>query len=147
MDPLYPTVMFDFCPIRASLGTLGRKWALIVLRDVTFFPPVSFGQLMKTNPGLTPRVLSLRLKELQHEGLIERVKVAGGPRKVGYQLTAKGHDIIPVLTAFIQFGIRHHAEQVFEDGRARKLEQVFPDRRDYMLQRLLPYAREWEAGK
>jgi len=146
MDPIYPKVMFENCPIRASLGCLGRKWALLVMRDVSFFAPITFTRIMKQNPGLTPRVLSMRLRDLQDEGLIERAKDGKTGEEVGWQLTKMGNDAVPILTAFIQFGIRHHASEVFKDDRPRSLAEVFPERRDYMLQRLLPYARQW-SGK
>src|SRR5882672_9660383 len=146
MEPIIPKVMFENCPIRASLGCLGRKWALLVLRDVSFFAPISFTRIMRQNSGLTPRVLSMRLNDLQAEGLIERAKDAKSGEDVGWQLTKMGRDAVPILTAFIQFGIRHHADEVFADDKPRALAEIFPGRRDYMLQRLLPYAKQW-SGK
>lgn len=134
------------CPIRASLGVSGRKWALLELRDVAFFPPVRFSQIMRQNPGLTPRVLSMRLKELQAEGYIERVEDPATGRKRARRLTRMGRDTVPILTAFIQFGIRHHADKVFEDRKPRDIARVFPRERDYMLGRLAPYAREYAGS-
>jgi len=116
--------MFQACPIQASLGVLGRKWALLVLRDVAWFPGTRFSDLLRNNRGLTPRVLTMRLKELRAEGFLERVPGADA-REIGYRLTAKGHDVVPILAAFIQFGTRHHAGKVFQDRKARSMEQLF----------------------
>ncbi|MCI4323072.1 MAG: helix-turn-helix transcriptional regulator [Thermoplasmata archaeon] len=140
-EPPHPVVPYETCPIAASLGTLGRKWALLVLRDVAFFPGTTFGAIRKNNPGLQNRVLSIRLKQLRAEGLIERVASPSASRSSGYVLTGKGRDIVPVLTAFIQYGARHHSDVVFADGRPRALDEVFPTQREFMVGELGAYAR------
>jgi DNA-binding HxlR family transcriptional regulator len=142
LRPLPPNVPFEFCPIRASLGVLGRKWALLVLRDVAFFARIRFSEIMRNNPGMGPRILSMRLRELEAEGFIQGDANHADRREITYRLTRKGLDVMPILTSFIQFGIRYHAERVFEDGRSRDLEDVYPVERPRMLGRLLPYAAE-----
>ena len=121
------------CPIRVSLGVLGRKWTLVVLRDIAFRPESSFGQILGRTKGLTPRVLSLRLQELRREELIEKVADARDERRSHYRLTAKGRDIVPVLTALVAFGIRHYASEVFTDARPRTLDECFPGRAAELL--------------
>jgi len=144
LRPLPPNVPFEFCPIRASLGVLGRKWALLVLRDVAFFGRIRFSEIMRNNPGMGPRILSMRLRELEEEGFLHGDANVADRREITYRLTRKGLDVMPILTSFIQFGIRYHAERVFEDGRSRELEDVYPVERPRMLGRLLPYAAEAE---
>jgi DNA-binding HxlR family transcriptional regulator len=123
-----PSVPFETCPIRASLGTLGHKWSLLIVRSVAFSPPASYSTILRQNPGLPRRVLSRRLGELQREGLIERGRPSGRRPAAGYRLTEKGRDVIPILTGFIQYGIRHHADVVFEDRRPRTMGELFrPD--------------------
>jgi DNA-binding HxlR family transcriptional regulator len=136
-----PTVMWKNCPIRSSLGVLGRHWSLLILRDVSFFRKVRFSDMLRTNPGLSPRLLSIRLKELQREGLIERVTSADDHREVWYNITEKGRDVVPILTAFINYGAKHRAEDVFKDKRAREIGQLFPRDQRYMLGPLFDYAR------
>src|SRR5713101_1569152 len=70
-DPIIPRVPFEVCPIRSSLGVLGKKWTLLVMRDVAFYRLVKFSQILKNNPGLTPRVLSLRLVDGKPHQLAE----------------------------------------------------------------------------
>ncbi len=141
-----PAIPFETCPIHASLGVLGRKWACLVLRDVAFFGEMTFTRFLRNSPGMTPRILSARLRELQEEGLIERVADPDNPRSVRYRLTPIGEDAIPILTALIQFGMRYHAERVFEDGKARELEQAFPGLQERMLGPLARYARRAREG-
>lgn len=145
MEPISPRIPFEMCPIRSSLGVLGRKWTLLVLRDVAFYRLVKFSQILKNNPGLTPRTLSLRLIDLRNDGLIERVSDPQDHRVVKYRLTEKGNETIPILTAFIQYGAQYYSKRVFEDGKPRQLAELFPDEHQIMLGRLLPYARGAKA--
>lgn len=139
-EPVLPTVPFEACPIRASLGVLGRKWACLVLRDLAFFGEMAFTGFLRSNPGMTPRILSMRLRELQDEGLVLRLQDPDNPRDVRYRLTPQGEDAVPILTALIQYGIRYHAERVFQDGEPRSMQEVFPGRQSRMLGRLARYA-------
>ncbi|MCI4326023.1 MAG: helix-turn-helix transcriptional regulator [Thermoplasmata archaeon] len=128
------------CPIRASLGILGRKWALVVLRDVAFWPDQTFGQLLARSEGLTPRVLTNRLRELRSEELIEKLSDPHDDRKVHYRLTSKGKDVVPVLMALSAFGLRHLAPQVTPDGKTRTLAQTFPGLAPVLLRDLYEFA-------
>ena len=142
-----PTVMWKTCPIRSSLGVLGRAWSLLVLRDVSFFRKVRFSDILHNNPGLNPRLLSLRLRELQKEGLIERVVNPADHREVFYNITDKGQDVVPILSAFIQYGAKHRAKEVFRDKRPREFDSLFPQDKEYMLGQLYGYARSPERGR
>jgi DNA-binding HxlR family transcriptional regulator len=141
-EPISSSVPFKSCPIRMSLdlGYLGRKWALIILRDVAFSRDMTFGQILRKNSGLTPRALSMRLRDLRKEGVIERVADRTDSRKVHYRLTKQGEDAVPILTALIQYGIRHHSDRVFEDKRPRELETLYPGNQEFMLGRLERFA-------
>jgi DNA-binding HxlR family transcriptional regulator len=125
--PLLPAVPFKECPIQVSLGVLGKKWTMLILRDIAFLKVDRFNQILRTVPGLTPRVLSMRLRELEESGIIGQVENKKAPRLVRWALTKKGEDTIPIMMSFIEFGSRWHADQVFEDQVPRKLAQVFPD--------------------
>ncbi|HML02666.1 MAG TPA: helix-turn-helix domain-containing protein [Candidatus Bathyarchaeia archaeon] len=125
--PLLPTVAFKNCPIRISLGVLGKKWTLLILRDIAFLKIDRFNQIKRSLPGLTPRVLTLRLKELQETGIIERVIIQRRPKVVRWKLTKMGKDTIPILMSFISFGATWYPKTVFEDGRPRTAEELFPN--------------------
>lgn len=138
-SPPPPAVVPEQCPIATTLGSLGRKWTITILRDVAFFPGTTFSAIRRSNPGLRQRTLSLRLKQLQGEGLIERAN--GGERTSGYRLTAKGLDIWPILSALFDYGILNHAGAVFTDGRPRTLSEVYPGSSPLLTGRLGTYAR------
>ena len=104
-QPIYPLLAYQADPIRESVKWLGRKWTLLILRDMAFLKLTRFGQILRNNPGLTPRVLSRRLRQMQQEGLMERVATDD---KVAYRLTSRGEDAVFILLAFLRYGIRHH---------------------------------------
>jgi DNA-binding HxlR family transcriptional regulator len=135
--PVRPSIPFVACPLRAGLGCLGRKWALVVLRDIAFLRDVTFGRILERNPGLTPRALSMRLRDLQTEGLIERRADPADGRRVHYRLTRQGVDAVPIVTAYIRYGIRYHANEVFADHSPRDLAETFPRDLDFLLGRLV----------
>ena len=122
---LLPGVKFAQCPIRTSLGILGKKWSMLVLRDIGILGVDRFSRLLDSIPGLTPRVLSMRLKELENEGLIECVEDGKSPMIVRWTITEKGRDVIPILLMFTAFGSKWHADMVFEDKTPRTLNELF----------------------
>jgi DNA-binding HxlR family transcriptional regulator len=146
-SPGAPAVPMESCPIAATLGTLGRKWALPVLRDIAFFPDASFSLILRNNAGLRQRTLSLRLKQLVAEELVQKSPPADGGRRRNYRLTDKGLQVWPILSALMQFGVQNHADVVFADGRPRNLEDVFPDAGDLMLGRFAPAGTGQRVGQ
>jgi len=114
--PIVPLLAYQGDPIRESVKVLGRKWTLLVLRDMAFLKLDRFGKLLRNNPGLTPRVLSRRLRQMQEEGLVERH--ADGD-EVTYRLTPRGEDAVFILLAFLRYGIKHHPAPDGELGAAK----------------------------
>jgi len=140
IEPIIPQVMFTRCPIRESMGIFGRKWVLMILRDIAFLKIDRFSKILSNNQGLTPRVLSMRLRDLVKEGLVDRIGNQQDRRDVRYRLTKKGRDCMPILTAFIQYGMLYRAERVFADKQPRNLNQVFPEKQKPLLGQLIAYA-------
>src|SRR5438445_5921210 len=105
---IYPLLAYQADPIRESVKRLGRKWTLLLLRDMAFLKLSRFGQFLRNNPGLTPRVLSRRLAEMEEEGLLERIVTS---EKVTYRLTSRGEDAVFILLAFLRYGIRYRGSE------------------------------------
>jgi DNA-binding HxlR family transcriptional regulator len=144
--PTISAVEFAACPVETSLGIVGRKWTLVILRDVAFHPNLTFGELLRRNPRITPRVLSLRLRSLLDDGVVERVTDGHDRRRVHYRLTPQGRDIVPVLVALVNYSIQHHARDVFSDGEPRRLEVVFPRQVEALLGDFASSARKPRRG-
>jgi DNA-binding HxlR family transcriptional regulator len=76
---------------------IGRRWAGAILYALTN-GPLHFAELKESVPGMSDRLLSHRLKELEEAGLVRReVQHAGNRVRVSYELTQKGHSLEPVM--------------------------------------------------
>jgi len=121
-----PELLVEFeggCPVKASLDVLGRKWALLVLRNIGLYRVQRFNEMLRITPGLTRRVLAMRLKELERGGFIRAEERARNYTKWG--LTEKGEDALPILLMLVHFGSKWYASEVFADRRPRALGDVF----------------------
>ena len=93
---------FTAYPVQASLGALGRKWALLVLMNIALARAQRFNDLLRSVPGMSKRILALRLKELEADGFIFRAEK--DRLHTRWQLTRRGADVLPVLLTLIHFG-------------------------------------------
>ena len=122
---LQPGVRFQQCPIKASMGVFGRKWTTLILRDIGFRKIDRFNHLLDSVPGLTPRVLSMRLKELERDGIIQKIEDESSSMILRWTLTQKGEDALPILIRLMAFGAKWYAKDVFEDKVPRSLNEIF----------------------
>ena len=125
-SPIPPAADIASCPIQASLGVLGKKWTMLVLRDMAMKKAERFSDLMRSIPGITPRALSMRLKELEQSGIIRRIDDRRSPRFVKWNLTDKGWDTLPILLTYVAFGSKWFASTVFVDRKPREINEIYP---------------------
>jgi DNA-binding HxlR family transcriptional regulator len=86
------------CPhFHGAVELIGRRWAGAILYALTD-GPLHFAELKDSVPGMSDRLLSHRLKELEEAGLVRReVQQADKRVRVSYELTQKGHSLEPVI--------------------------------------------------
>jgi DNA-binding HxlR family transcriptional regulator len=85
------------CPhFHAAIELIGKRWTGAIVCALTE-RPMRFGELGKAVPGLSDRLLSQRLRELEEEGLVQREVEAGSPVRVTYSLTAMGRELDPAI--------------------------------------------------
>lgn len=128
---------FTECPLQMSLGVLGKKWALLVLRNIGAYKIDRFNRLLQSLHGIAPRVLSTRLKELAEAGLIARVVRQKSPMIVRWALTEKGIDAFVIEMMLVAYESKWHADRVFFDGKPRKLGELFDGEGMALIQRFL----------
>jgi DNA-binding HxlR family transcriptional regulator len=86
------------CPhFHAAIELLGKRWTGAIVSALTE-GPLRFGELCKAVPGLSDRLLSQRLRELEEAGVVEREVEPGTPVRVRYSLTEKGADLRPAIS-------------------------------------------------
>jgi len=95
----------EICPVAEAAKLLGDKWTLIVLRDLSEGPR-RFSDLAKTGEGISPSMLTARLRELERECLLTRASFNEIPPRVEYSLTEKGEDALDVVEALRTYGTR-----------------------------------------
>jgi DNA-binding HxlR family transcriptional regulator len=85
------------CPhFHAAIELIGKRWTGAIVCALTE-RPMRFGELGRAVPGLSDRLLSQRLRELESEGLVEREVEAGTPVRVTYSLTESGRELGPAI--------------------------------------------------
>lgn len=94
-----------FCMLAKALERVGDRWVLLIVRDLAGGPK-RFTDLQERLGGITAKTLSLRLRELEAEGLVAVDRVPGR-REVWYTLTAAGADLQPVVEDLAYWGLRH----------------------------------------
>ena len=90
------------CSIAGVLDSLGDRWAVLILRDLSL--GLSKYEDLRKSTGVTNATLSDRLRHLEENGLVERQLYQTGPDRYEYVLTRKGGDLMLVLQALLQVG-------------------------------------------
>ena len=95
----------DFkCSIGFTMTVIGSKWRAIILWHILTNQPLRYGQLKKSIPNISHKILAQELKKLENDGLIERISYATIPPKVEYNLTKRGQSLETVLTELCRWG-------------------------------------------
>lgn len=93
----------EICPVAEAARVLGDKWTLIIVRDLADGAR-RFKDLERTVAGVSPSVLTARLRELADHGLLSRASYNEIPPRVEYALTEQGHDALSVVDALRTYG-------------------------------------------
>jgi len=105
------------CPVGIDLATLGRKWAIHILRSIGVEHIDRFNRILRSLPGLTARVLIMRLNELEESGLITPVIIQERPKLVRWILTEKGEDTLPIVKGYFSFTTKWHPGATLKNHR------------------------------
>ena len=95
----------QYCPIACSLGLVGERWTLLVVREL-MHGPKRYTDLVDGLNGIGTNILAARLKELEAAGLVERRKLPPPAASTVYELTPTGRELRPVLHELARFGAR-----------------------------------------
>ena len=93
----------DPCGIARALGVIGERWAVLVVREL-LFGPKRFGAIRDGLHGISPNVLSQRLRELESAGIVRRGTLSPPADVAIYELTDRGHALEPILIELGRWG-------------------------------------------
>jgi DNA-binding HxlR family transcriptional regulator len=93
------------CPVCRTANVVCGKWTLLVIRDLAAGSS-RFCELERSLEGISPRTLSLRLRALEEEGIVERHTYPEVPPRVEYALTEKGEALVPLIEDMRRYGTR-----------------------------------------
>jgi DNA-binding HxlR family transcriptional regulator len=100
----------ETCPVCHTAEIISGKWTLLVIRDLADGCS-RFCELERSLGGISPRTLSLRLRALEAEGVVQRRTYPEVPPRVEYRLTAKGMALVPLIDQ-----MRHYGQEWLMNG-------------------------------
>ncbi len=96
-----------YCPVNLAIDALTGRWKTLIVWQLVQHGTVRYGGLKREVRGITHKMLAQSLRELEADGLVDRVVFAVVPPHVEYSLSARGLELIPVLQAMERFGQRY----------------------------------------
>jgi DNA-binding HxlR family transcriptional regulator len=118
IEIVYNMPLLKSCPIETTFKIIGKRWTVLIIREM-LRGTTQFNRFLENIEGITPKVLTQRLRELQQFGIVRRRIVSDYPIRVEYELTDLGKEFEPVLLAAASFSMRHMPKIVFKDGKPR----------------------------
>lgn len=94
------------CPVETTLMLIGDKWKVLILRDLRSGTK-RFGELKKSVTGISQKVLTSNLRDMERNGILTREIFPEVPPRVEYTLTDLGHSMMPILDAMAQWGTEY----------------------------------------
>lgn len=97
------------CPVEYTASLIGNKWKIIILRDL-LTGTKRYNELTRSVVGISAKVLTENLRDLERDGIVKRKVYPVVPPKVEYSLTEKGKDLKDVLESMRSFGLKYKGE-------------------------------------
>ncbi len=94
------------CPVEYTASLLGNKWNPLILREL-LTGTKRYNELSRSVVGISPKVLTQNLRNLEENGILERIVYPEVPPKVEYMLTKKGWELEPIIEAMRVFGLKY----------------------------------------
>ena len=98
------------CPVDVTLSFIGGKWKLLILSHLHQFTRKSYSEIKDNLPGVSEKMLSQQLKELERDKLIEKEVLSQKPYRVEYFLSENGKTLSPIYEFSSKWGIKYLKE-------------------------------------
>jgi DNA-binding HxlR family transcriptional regulator len=93
------------CPAEVTLAVIGGRWKVLILYQL-FQGVKRFSELQRALKGITQKMLTQQLREMERDGIVQRTVYPQVPPKVEYRLTPLGETLKPVVGAMCRWGVR-----------------------------------------
>jgi DNA-binding HxlR family transcriptional regulator len=97
----------DWCPVTTTATLIGKKWHPVIIHRLLEQGPLGFNDLKAEVDGISSKVLSDSLSDLEETNLVDRNIISEKPFRVEYSLTERGRDLRPVIEAMEEWGSTH----------------------------------------
>lgn len=97
----------DWCPVTSTATLVGKKWHPVIIHRLLAEGPQGFNDLESAVDGISSKVLSDSLEDLETKNLVDREVISEKPVRVRYSLTERGASLEPVITAMAEWGESH----------------------------------------
>ena len=118
IETVYNMPELKSCPIETTFKIIGKRWTVLVIREI-LRGNTQFNRFMENIDGISPKVLTERLRELERLGIVRRRIVSEYPVRVEYSLTNLGKGFEPVLLSAASFSMKYMPGSVPKDGKPR----------------------------
>ena len=100
MQPIYG------CPVKATTKVVAGKWKVTIVWHLSFGTR-RFAEIRDLLPGVSEKVLTAQLRQLQKDGVLRRIVSPTVPPRVDYELTEAGWELIPIMQSMCDWGQKH----------------------------------------
>lgn len=100
---------YSNCPVEYTASIISNKWKVLILRDL-MTGVRRYNELTRSVKGISAKVLTQNLRELETDGIVERKVYPVVPPKVEYSLTMKGHELKSILDLMKEFGNKYMSD-------------------------------------
>jgi len=94
------------CPVQATSNVLAGKWKVLIVWHLSFGSR-RFAEIRDLLPGVSEKVLTAQLRELERDGVLKRMATESQPPRVDYTLSVAGKELIAVMEAMCNWGTKH----------------------------------------
>ena len=94
------------CDMTYAVQMIGGRWKILIIVTLEKAPK-RYGEIKKAIPGITERMLTLQLREMEEDGIVKRTVFPEVPPRVEYELTASAKELLPICNYLHEWGTRH----------------------------------------
>ena len=98
--------LYTTCPVEYTASMIANKWKILILRDL-ITGTKRYNELTRSVVGISAKVLTENLRELESDGIVMRKVYPEVPPKVEYYLTDKGNDLRPIIDLMKDYGLKY----------------------------------------